>query len=86
MTLTYTSSNCILPAHGYMAKVTRLIIKSLVGARLCLLMHLLRTIIYFSVSGCFFAQYLIKTILCVPFQTINIVPSIVTPSGPKDRY
>ena len=34
----------------------------------------------------FFCSILIKTILCVPFQIINIVPSIVTPSGPKDRY
>ena len=27
VTLTYTSSNCILPAHGYTAKVTRLFSK-----------------------------------------------------------
>ena len=27
MTLTYTSSNCILPAHDYVAKVTRLLSK-----------------------------------------------------------
>ena len=27
VTLTYTSLNCILPAHGYMAKVTRLFSK-----------------------------------------------------------
>ena len=35
VTLTYTSSNCILPAHGYTAKVTRTLFqKSLARAKL----------------------------------------------------